>query len=731
MKKLFLLITFFLATSAYCNQTISIVTTPDAAPRVQFGIERLSTVLQDAGYEVTKSEETEIPQNRPLIVIGTYNKSPFFDSISLSDFKTIKNGEIGNEGFILKSEEKVTFIAGGGDSGILYGCLELIDRIKKTGALPTDLHFYDKPSMVLRGACIGMQKTRFLPGRKVYEYPYTPENFSFFYDKDFWQEYLDLLAENRMNTLYLWNGHPFASLVKLEDYPYALEVPEDVYQKNVEIFRFITQEADKRGIWIIQMFYNIFVSKPFAEKHSIDTQHSEPTPLIADYNRKSIAAFVQKYPNVGLLVCLGEALRGTENQVEWFTKVIIPGVQDGLKELGITEEPPIVLRAHAADPDAVMKAALPIYKNLYTMAKYNGESLTTWEPRGPWQQVHLNMSSLGSQHIANVHILANLEPFRYGAQSFIQKCVKAMHTRIGAQGLHLYPLCYWNWPDSPDKTEPKLKQYHRDRIWFEAWARYAWKADRDEQEERKYWIDRLADVYGNKQAGEYILDAYNDSGQCAPMLIRRFGITEGNRQTLSLGMTLDQLVNPDPYKPFADLWLSQAPPGERLQEYAEKEWKHQPHSGETPPWIVEEVLKYSQKAVEKIEAARPLVAKNKTEFQMLYNDIHCIRAMSENYAAKVNAAIYVLRYNYSKDIRDMEKAAEYLEQSLVHFRKLTELTRDTYLFAQSMQTAQRKIPFPGSEDGKPYNYHWTHLLDKYEKELEDFKLKIQELQTTQ
>ena len=29
-----------------------------------------------------------------------------------------------------------------------------------------------------------------------------------------------------------------------------------------------------------------------------------------------------------------------------------------------------------------MPEAFKIYSNLYTMAKYNGESLTTWEPRG-------------------------------------------------------------------------------------------------------------------------------------------------------------------------------------------------------------------------------------------------------------------------------------------------------------------------------------------------------------
>jgi len=710
------------------DEKISVVISADAAPRVHFGVGKLTSVLKDTGYEVEIAEAVAAPQSRPLIVVGTLNKSPLLDLMVQSGFGDIESAEIGSEGFVIESKNDVTIVAGGDDSGTLYGCLELADRVQKDNTLQKDFRFKDKPAMVLRGTCIGMQKTRILPGRKVYEYPYTPENFPFFYDKQFWQEYLDLLVENRMNTLYLWNGHPFASLVKLEDYPYALEVPEDVYEKNVEMFEYLTREADKRGIWVIQMFYNIFVSKPFAEKHGISTQHRQSTPLVADYNRKSIAAFVRRFPNVGLLVCLGEALRGPENQVEWFTKVVIPGVKDGLNELGVSQEPPIVLRAHATDPNAVMQAALPIYKNLYTMAKYNGESLTTWEPCSPWQQVHLNMSRLGSRHVANVHILANLEPFRYGAQRFIQKCVQAMQARLGAQGLHLYPLCYWNWPYSPDNAEPKLEQYQRDWIWFEAWARYAWNPDCSEQQEREYWVGRLADIYGNKQAAEKILDAYNDAGECVPRLIRRFGITEGNRQTMSLGMTLDQLVNPKPYKPFEDLWLSQSPPGERLQEYVEKEWKHEPHTGETPPQIIQEVLEYSQKAVQEIETAEPLVTKNKEEFNRLYNDIRCIRAMSENYAAKVNAAICVLRYSYSKDIQDMKQAAQYLKESLNHYRKLTELTRQTYSFAQSMQTSQRKIPFPGAEEGVPANYHWAEVLQKYEKELDDFKRSIRNLE---
>ncbi len=397
-----------------------------------------------------------------------------------------------------------------------------------------------------------------------------------------------------------------------------------------------------------------------------------------------------------------------------------------MKAAGLKDEPPVVIRTHATDARVVMPAALKVYKNLYTEAKFNGESLTTWEPRGTRQDLQLEMSRLGSTHVANVHILANLEPFRYGAQRFIQKCVQAARDRLGARGIHLYPLSYWNWPDSPDATEPPLKQIERDWIWFEAWARYAWNPDIPADEDRAYWLGRIGEHYGSKAAGN-ILDAYNDSGECAPRILRRFGITEGNRQTLSLGMTLDELVNPDKYQAFTELWESQSPPGERLQEYADKEWNQQPHEGETPPQIAREVLDFSERAVKEIDAAAPEVTGDKDEFARLQNDVHCIRAMSEFYAAKANAAMLVLRYNHSQDVADMEKASEELAKSFAAYQRLAGLTEKTYLFANGMQTSQRKIPVPGGTKGHGTKYHWVQLVGIYQRELADFQAKVEKL----
>lgn len=53
------------------------------------------------------------------------------------------------------------------------------------------------------------------------------------------------------------------------------------------------------------------------------------------------------------------------------------------------------------------------------------------------------------------------------------------------------------------------------------------------------------------EAGD-ILEAYEQSGEIAPKLLRRFGITEGNRQTLLLGMFMSQLVNPYKYTIIRD-----------------------------------------------------------------------------------------------------------------------------------------------------------------------------------
>ncbi|KAA8486303.1 hypothetical protein BDE36_3914 [Arcticibacter tournemirensis] len=715
----------FSANAAEKAQKVTVVIPSAASARMKFGAEKLSGVLKGVGYTVSVLRQDKISGNGVVIAVGR-------SSDALVQNMRLAVKATGKEGFAISSFSKNRLVINGfDDSGALYGCMELAERIASSGKIPENISLTDKPEMVLRGTCIGVQKPALLPGRGVYEYPYTPESFPWFYDKALWVKYLDMMVENRYNSLYLWNGHPFASLVKLKEYPYAVEVDDATFRKNEEMFRFLTEEADKRGIWVIQMFYNIIVSKPFAEKHQIKTQdRNRPIlPVIADYTRKSIAAFVEKYPNVGLLITLGEAMEGVgQDDVDWFTKTIIPGVQDGMKSLGLSKEPPIVLRVHDTDAPRVMKAALPLYKNLYTMAKYNGEALTTYTPRGKWADLHRSLSRIGTVHIENVHILANLEPFRYGSADFIQKSVQAMHDVYEANGLHLYPQAsYWDWPYAADNVKGRLLQTDRDWIWYKTWARYAWNCRRDRADEINYWSGLLSTKYGTDlNKGKDILEAYEQTGEIAPKLLRRYGITDGNRQTLTLGMFMTQLINPFRYGLFTLMYESEAPEGEMIIEYAEKEWKGQKHIGETPVQVAAEVTEHGRKAVEAIDKAATAVSKDNDEFTRLRNDVHCYNELAGFYAEKVRAALLVLKYKYSNDVADLEKALPFLENSVKHYRKLTELTKDTYLYANSMQTSQRKIPVRGVD--ATYKT-WVEVLPRFEEELIHFKRSIDSLKS--
>ena len=681
-------------------QKVSVVTGKKTTVREQYAKEYLQKKLTAMGYTIVQKN-------------GDYQ-------IALSCKHSGKT-----EGYQISRNHQKISIIGNDPSGVIYGCVELAERIRQGKDPIVD----ESPQMVMRGTCIGLQKTVYLPGHAVYEYPYTPENFPWFYDKEEWIRYLDMMVENKMNSLYLWNGHPFASLVKLKDYPFALEVDEETFKKNEEIFSFLTHEADRRGIWVIQMFYNIILSKPFADHYGLKTQdrHRPITPLIADYTRKSIAAFIEKYPNVGLLVCLGEAMATIDDDVTWMKETIIPGIKDGLKASGRTDIPPVVLRSHDTDGPLVLKESLPLYPNIYTMSKYTGESLTTYEPGGPWGETHRQLAAAAPVHIDNVHILANLEPWRWSSPAFIQKTVQAMHRVHHSKGLHLYPQAsYWDWPYTADKLPngERLKQLDRDWMWYQAWGRYAWNEQRNN--DKTYWKKELADYYGiDTIAAGHLLNAYDEAGEIAPKLLRRFGITEGNRQTLLLGMTMGELVNPYKYTIYPGFYESCGPQGEKLIEYVEKEWKGEKHHGELPLDIVNQCVEHQHKAVEALNAivdVKPLY--HADEFERFRNDIICYSLFALSFRDKVLAAQQVLNYKWTKDINYLDAAVPLLEKSVYTWNLLAQWTDSIYLYANSMQTAQRRIPV-GGDNGKMKT--WSELAKVYQEELDAFKENIEKI----
>lgn len=718
-------------------EQITIIKNETCSVRIELGIQRITEALQHAGYAVAEEkmpENFEDYRNIPgkKLYAGVRKQDRFLQWLEENEILIFHTKEPEEEGFYIEScPARLTVVSGGSETGALYGCMELKERVERMGEMPAEITFGDAPVFKLRGPAVGLQKTKVEAPRLTYEYPITPGRFPWFYDREMWTKFMDMLLDMRCNVLYIWSGHPFSSLVKVPDYPEALEVTEEEFQQNRELFGWLTKECDRRGIWVVLKFYNIHIPLPFARAHGLELLQSNISPLVADYTRQSIREFIKSFPHIGLMVCLGEALRGTQNKTDWFIDTIIPGVKDGVREAGLAEEPPIILRGHDCDPIGAMEEAKKKYTNLYTMWKYNGESLTTYYPKGNWQKIHQSLSGLGTTHIMNIHILADLEPFQFNAPLYIQKCVQAGQSRYGCNGLHLYPLFYWDWPYTPDKVSPRLLQMDRDHIWFAAWFRYAWNPDREENTEREYWENVFARHYGiSRESAEKLLAAQENAAQCAPKLLGRVGITEGNRQTLSLGMSMSQFTNVTRFRPNRELWESVARKGEQPDDYMKKEVNREPHLGETPYDCVEEVSAHAKKALALCEAVIKAEGEDREELNRLYTDAQAVYSMTISYCRKIEAAMEILRYKYTMDekcrgdITFLEKAEQKMAESLEEYKKLAALTQETYLYANSMQTPQRKIPFP---NGETYG-HWTACLPEYRKELEHFRAHLAELQ---
>ena len=106
-------------TALAASGRVEIVVQGDAAPRVRFGAERLNTALASAGYESRIVRLATATSGASRISLTTGQEAQDFASL---------------QRFRLSRETDGSYrVAGFGDSGTLYGALELAKRVTDAG----------------------------------------------------------------------------------------------------------------------------------------------------------------------------------------------------------------------------------------------------------------------------------------------------------------------------------------------------------------------------------------------------------------------------------------------------------------------------------------------------------------------------------------------------------------------------------------------------------------------
>ena len=672
------------------GEEVTIAVSPSAHPRVMWGAEKLKESLGRCGYRAVISVGGK-RGGGGVVIVGNQRTDALIQQAVARRAANLKD-----EAFTILVDRKRTVVAGGGDSGAMYGCLELAEVVAQGGKLPQKLEFADEPKLRFRGTCLLWMKW----GGLGYDWPVTRANFPWFFDRELMRRYLDFLAENRFNTLYFWSGHPFPYFLRLPKYPEARMLEEPELRSNIEHFDWFTKEADRRGIWTVLQFYNIHVTAAFAEAHKregVKVTNPVSTPLLADYTRHCISEFINNYPSVGLLVCAGEAL--SVQKEEWIRDVIIAGAKDTGKQ------PPIIVREWTIDRERFKEIVLPSYSNLYTMMKHNVEMIVSPYPDAR----NKAWIALGNQHFINVHENGDVKPLRWAAPSFIRQMVEEW-AKAGVSGCHVYPMVSWQWPQSLDRTDPPLSTLDRDWMWLQAFGRYTWSFNRDETEERSYWVRHLEERFGSRQAAESLLIYYEIGGPILTGIQNQIAIHNMNAHPTLVGRdaNLEAILHAIRYNSL-DSYLSQPLDRVTVRLYAERFGGQEQELSKRPPMSVHDYVEHlasgaqtltepvitprnlfqlfdsmAGKALDAAKSAAGAASKNQDEARRFVTDAEIIREVVGFYQSKTEAAIHKGLYDRLGKDEDATEMLPHLEKSVEHYGALTAKASKAYRAASDL-----------------------------------------------
>jgi hypothetical protein len=339
------------------------------SPTVIFATSKLESYLKSQGLDVRIGDlsdyKKKLSKRENRYVLLNRNSQDFITYASGLTNKMPEQLKV--EGFVLERNKNQTIVAGADDIGLLYGVYELIERMDM-GNIGSLTSFVSEPKFAFRGIKFNLPWSTY----RVHE------SLSLHYetcrDLKFWEKFLDMMSENRFNYLTLWAIHPWTYMVKPTDYPEASGLSEQELIEWQDFWRSLFSMASERGVKVLMVNWNIFVSPEFAKAHNVamySTQLSSGyngkgdfSPLVQDYNRDVVRQVLKEYPELnGLGISQNERMEGRTEE-DW-QNWIVDTYFDVISEAEGNRE--LMLRGHTHPRPELTRKALE--KNRH---KFNG-----------------------------------------------------------------------------------------------------------------------------------------------------------------------------------------------------------------------------------------------------------------------------------------------------------------------------------------------------------------------
>jgi len=244
----------------------------------------------------------------------------------------VNSKKLGSEAFTIEPATNKITITGGDDRGLIYGSLSVAEDIRNGSRLEKIQPRSEQPHYSLRAV-------KFDLPWDTYRHSYALDlHLETCKDTNYWKSFLDMMAENRLNSLSLWNLHPYTFMIKPKNFPEASPFNDAEMKEWKSLFTSIFRMAKERAIDTYIIPFNIFVSPEFSKAHNVNMDNlnhhfyvkGDTSALVKRYTRECVTQMLQEYPDItGMGLTLGEGMgeMSPQQREDWMRETIIEGMR--------------------------------------------------------------------------------------------------------------------------------------------------------------------------------------------------------------------------------------------------------------------------------------------------------------------------------------------------------------------------------------------------------------------
>jgi len=674
-------------------------------PQVEFAGNEIRAALKIRGDAAVAGDLLQLPKAMQQIRIAiAANGEESHQIAAVFHCADLKSGVSPQSYAIRKtiSGSQTTYIVLAADAaGAMYGGLDVAEAIR-LDTLPNLQESDHTPFITRRGIKFNIPLDARTPSYSDAG-DSAQQNIPEMWSADFWHEFLDEMARQRLNTLTLWNLHPFPSIVKVPEYPdvaladvmrttlpfdttYALTGRDMVrpaqlahletlkkmtIEEKIRFWRNVMDYAHDRGIDVYLFTWNVFT---WAADGKYGITNDQTNPITVDYFRKSIRQTLLTYPRLaGIGITAGENMQnltGDASKENWLLNTYGAAISD-VKKLQPDRSIVLIHRLNQATVKPVVEAWKSYTEPFDLEYKYSVAHMYS-SPTPPFARHDLADLPPG-MHSWITARNDDIYNFRWGDPDYARAYIRNLPGPdvragflIGSDGLIWGREFTSTEPDSPRQLFIKKQWYS-----LMMWGRLSFEPDIPDA-----LFERTLDIRFPEAEPGKLFAASAVASKIIPQVTRFFW--SGN----DLAWFPEACISHPSHKGFytvKDFIGGAVMPGSgivNIRAYADAVSQNKSVDGISPPQVAAALRDHATQTL-KLVNEMPLKVTDK-ELRLTLGDLNAMAHLGNYYADKIMGATDLALYNATGKSEQQQSSVKHLEAALQEWKQYAAIASAQY-----------------------------------------------------